>query len=185
MVHEDLLCFFSEYYRAALQGGFLEAGNKSVVLDLKTADCHSLVGWLYTGRLPDAPRNDLFGLYVFADSTDILALRRAIMTRVVKSENQTLPTFSEAAVALDSLPSTSPLYRYLLDTYTHHWMFEYATKEDMLPYGFLMDWIERAAKRTCVVSEESCSKCPCCDTNFCDYHEHGSFEEWKSCKSIL
>ncbi|KAG9659434.1 hypothetical protein KCU64_g3849, partial [Aureobasidium melanogenum] len=178
MVHKDLLCFFSTYYRAALQGGFLEASNKSVVLDLKTADCQYLVGWLYSGRLPDVSRNQLFGLYVFADKTDVLALRRAIMTRIVTSENQMLPAFSQAAVALNSLPSSSPLYRYLLDTYTHHWLSKYPTSEDMLPNGFLVDWIKRAADRTCKISEEPCSKYPCCEENSCNYHEHESVEEW-------
>ncbi|KAH0263806.1 hypothetical protein KCU91_g12479, partial [Aureobasidium melanogenum] len=132
LIDKDL-CFFSTDYRAALRGGFLESRNKSVVLDLKTTDCRHLIEWLYSGRLPDVLRTtQLFSLYVFADKTDILALRRAIMTRVVEVD-ETMPAFFEAAVALDSLSSTSPLYRWLLDTYVHHWMSKYPTEEDMLP----------------------------------------------------
>ncbi|KAH0394278.1 hypothetical protein KCU89_g11532, partial [Aureobasidium melanogenum] len=41
LIHKNLLCFFSTYYRAALQGGFLEAGNKSVVLELDFENCHT------------------------------------------------------------------------------------------------------------------------------------------------
>ncbi|KAG9568788.1 hypothetical protein KCU71_g7233, partial [Aureobasidium melanogenum] len=122
LIHKNLLCFFSTYYRAALQGGFLEAGNKSVILELDFENCQYFIGWLYSGRLPDVPMpGHLFELYIFADKTDILALRRAIMTKIMKMEHKTMPTFHEIAVALDSLPSTSPLYHWILDTCVHHW----------------------------------------------------------------
>ncbi|KAH0038579.1 hypothetical protein KCU78_g1471, partial [Aureobasidium melanogenum] len=180
LIHKSLLCFFSQYYRAALQGGFLEAGRKSVVLELDIEDCQYFVGWLYSGQLPDVPMpGHLFELYIFADKTDVLALRRAIMTKIIRMEHKMMPTFHEIAVALDSLPSTSPLYRWLLDTCVHHWVSKYPIAVT-LPNGFLVDWIKGAADRTCTTTEGYCSECPCCEQNSCNYHEHESVEEWTS-----
>lgn len=173
MVHKDLLCFFSKCYRAALQGGFLEAGNKSVVLELKTADCQYFVGCVYTGRLPDVPRADLFPLYVFADKTDMLAVRRAIMTRVAGCGDDIPPEFCEAAVTLNSLPSTSPLYQWLLHTYTRHSLSGCLEAKDALPYAFLLDWINEGRNGTRTNSSKYCRKCQ----HPCNYHEHESVEE--------
>ncbi|CAD0111387.1 unnamed protein product [Aureobasidium uvarum] len=156
--------------------------NKSLVLELDSECCYLLIGWLYTGqRTTSKLRWDLlFNLYVFADKTDMLALRRHIMTviRTWRTHSQP-PLFEDATIALESLPPFSPSYRWLLDLYTHHWMPDYRAPEDVLPNGFLMAWIKRAAARTCVVKREACADCPCCEAALCDFHEHESIGEWK------
>ncbi|THX34798.1 hypothetical protein D6D12_00764 [Aureobasidium pullulans] len=144
VIHKTLLCCYSKYYRAALQGAFAEASSRSIVLDLDPVSCNTLIGWLYSGKLPTGGRREqFFALYIFAGKTDMLVLRRAIMTRVVgtKSDGLALPSFEKAALALNSLPQTSPLYRWLLDTYIHDWLPEYKAPEDVLPNGFLVDWL--------------------------------------------
>ncbi|KAH0278493.1 hypothetical protein KCU91_g2427, partial [Aureobasidium melanogenum] len=181
-VQKELLCYFSPYYRAALKGGFSEAASKSVVLELDPMVCCMLVGWLYSGKLPKwIEWAQILSLYVFADRTDMLALRRAIMTRIVHIEvGDRIPRFEVAAIALNSLPSTSPLYRWLLNAYIHHWMADYETLDDTLPNWFLVDWVRGAAARKCEVTEDDCGRCPCCEYNACNYHEHENTEEWKS-----
>lgn len=184
IVQKELHCYFSPYYRAALKGSFSEYANKSVVLELDPMTCRMLVGWLYSGKLPAfLGWNSTFSLYVFANRTDILALRRAIMTRIVNFEvGDRIPGFEASAIALSSLPSTSPLYRWLLEAYIHHWMADYETLDDMLPNWFLVDWVKGAAARKCEVTEDDCGRCPCCKYNACNYHEHESIEEWMSSK---
>ncbi|KAI4727166.1 hypothetical protein E4T49_05084 [Aureobasidium sp. EXF-10728] len=183
-VHKDLLCWFSTYYRAALKGGFSEATSQSLVLELNSECCYLLVSWLYTGRwaISDLRWRFLFNLYVFADKTDMLALRRSIMTvvRTWRQDIRMLPVLEHAAIALKSLPSSSPLYRWLLDLYTHHWMSYRKHPDDVLPNEFLMAWVKRAAARKCVVTTGPCADCPCCKAAICDFHEHESIEEWRS-----
>ncbi|KAI4718790.1 hypothetical protein E4T48_05055 [Aureobasidium sp. EXF-10727] len=188
MVHRDLLCLFSPYYQAALKGEFSEAGKKTLDVELDFMAGRMLVGWLYSGRFTCVGGwESLFSLYVFADKTDMLALRRAIMTVIldVTKRPKRMPSFLQVSLALESLPSTSPLYRWILARYVHHWMPKYETPDTELPNEFLMEWLKAAAVRTCEVQLGSCSDCPCCRLDACDFHEHESIEEWKSSKDFV
>ncbi|KAL2026835.1 hypothetical protein VTO58DRAFT_102815 [Aureobasidium pullulans] len=46
LVHKDLLCFYSPYYRAALKGEFAEAKQDFLTLDLPATQARRFVSWL-------------------------------------------------------------------------------------------------------------------------------------------
>lgn len=51
-MHLDLLCFYSDYFRAAFQGSFKEASERKMELLGVTKDVFErLQVWLYTRRL--------------------------------------------------------------------------------------------------------------------------------------
>ncbi|CAD0112086.1 unnamed protein product [Aureobasidium uvarum] len=90
LVHKSLLCHYSTYYNVAIDGSFQEASKTSFELELNEEQAKWLVSWLYSGSLEDhlshPDTEQLFCLYIFADKTDILALRRRVMTKLVKEK---------------------------------------------------------------------------------------------------
>ncbi|PIA95006.1 hypothetical protein CB0940_08159 [Cercospora beticola] len=79
-VHKGVLCFYSGYFNACLNGDFVEA--RSGVVDLVEEDpdrFKDFVGWLYTRQLPVDHESkdvgeqwrDVFRLWVFADKRQV------------------------------------------------------------------------------------------------------------------
>ena len=71
-VHRGLLCHYSPYFQAALNGRFREAQTKSLELEDDSDLIEWFVHWLYHQRItPDPPHDDpspsrLFRLYTLA-----------------------------------------------------------------------------------------------------------------------
>lgn len=180
----NLLCHFSPYYHAALQGGFKEARKKSLDVDTDEETLVTVIFWLYHGQLPTAftsfdsftRKNYLLKLYIFADRFDILALRRYIISHWASTNWSTnLLSFSQVAFAYTNLPTSSPMLRYIVDVTAWHRAFGADdTGRDVLPLDFVYSVLER--KDELAFRGGSVTKCPCCfDT--CHYHEHESEEE--------
>ncbi|CAD0092455.1 unnamed protein product [Aureobasidium mustum] len=128
-VHKDLLCLFSTYYRTTLQEVDLGIFDNSLSLNLDSMACHML--------------------------TDMLALRRTVMTEVVR-DTPPVPPLEQAAIVLNLLPSTAPLYGWLLDQFTHHVVLQYDTPTSLLPNEFLVDWVKRALHEGLQEWESTC-----------------------------
>jgi hypothetical protein len=186
-VQRSLLCHYSSYYQAALCGESKEATSSYITTGLDK-DCEEfLVHWLYSGRLQekrpvhDINTEQLFRLYIFADEKDFLALRRTIMNKLVDSGLYELP-YPLIALVTNSLPSSAPLYEYVVEWYIRHW--HPSLDEDQsygdVPKEFLhrvmcgIAWIAGFRDRGGV-------SCPCC-ADPCRYHEHKSREEWMQSK---
>lgn len=119
LVHKPLLCHYSTYYEAAIDGGFQEANYGHFNLGLNKVCAEWFVRWFYSGQLylldATCPYiEELFQLCVFADEKDILALRRDVMTTIMK-EDRGYIEFDYVALATDSLPPSAPLYRYMVE----------------------------------------------------------------------
>lgn len=112
----------------------------------------------------------MIGLYLFADYYDVPALRRTIISELVMGYRK---PFAIAALAVE-LPSSSPLYKFLVDTYVQH---EYYAKSHYkkLPREFLYLFYLG------VVTKHRDKPCRCCHSP-CDYHEHDDEEEWENSK---
>ncbi|TIA27451.1 hypothetical protein D6C79_10649 [Aureobasidium pullulans] len=183
MVHKSLLYFYSPYYRALLEGGFPETGQKSVDTHLDDATGSMFVSWLYSGQMLPYTELSHFELYVFADKTENLALRRSIMTVVVQGSQR---QFSELSPILDDLkqpltelPSTSPLFQWILNTFVHHWdPTEYPPPDEALLKEIPADFFLKVAQEIALKFKNNFTgPCPCCH-NYCNYHEHESVAEW-------
>lgn len=88
-VHKELLCFFSPYYAAALNGKFLEAQKGQFEVDLNGEDLRMFIAWIYTGELTTGSLQNA-NLFIFADQVDILALRRDILSQLSKENHHML-----------------------------------------------------------------------------------------------
>ncbi|KAH0366384.1 hypothetical protein KCU65_g5369, partial [Aureobasidium melanogenum] len=175
-VNKELLCHFSRYYKAALDGRFAEAHQEIFHVDLTGKQLHVFINWLYTGKLELQPweREDRVKLYIFADMVDILALRRQIMTEKGRMER-----YREVGLVMSHLPSNSPYRRRTVDYYANHWK----PGDDIYdPISSLDITIHRMFFCEVVQSEARAkanghSRCSCC-ANVCNFHEHESEEEW-------
>lgn len=191
-VHKPLLCYYSLYYRAAIQGQFKEATSSHFDLNLKQLYAHSLIRWLYSGKLsaglPRPDTEELFTLYIFADEKDILALRRDVMSELVKRQNIDLP-YASVALATNSLPPSSALYRYLVDWQVQHWNPSEAAQDqhyseyEALPKEFMHLVMCKLAIRARATSNPAQSPCVCCNSS-CSYHEHVDYFDWLRSKFV-
>jgi hypothetical protein len=112
-IHKDLLCFYSDYFRAAFQGSFKEATERKIELAGITTDIfeHFQV-WLYTRRLDTLGGHfpTIVKLWVFGDQHQIPLLQNCVIDALfemrIKENN-----FDSSAVPLvydNTLPG-SPL----------------------------------------------------------------------------
>ncbi|CAD0112098.1 unnamed protein product, partial [Aureobasidium uvarum] len=175
-VNKELLCYFSPYYAAALNGRFAEANQQIFHVDLSGKQLHVFTNWIHTGRLDlhSWEREDRVMLYIFADLVDILALRRQIMT-----EKGTMERYREVGLVFLHLPSSSPLRRRIVDYYANHWKPEDDRYDSI---GALDIAVQREFFQEVVESENRAKAnrqwgCSCC-TNVCHFHEHESEQEW-------
>lgn len=185
-VHKELLCFYSPYYTAAIKGKFSESRNESFTLELDHKQTQMLIQWLYTGLCDPEPwhhvkNNEAYGLYIFADQTDIIALRRSIMT-CVRRDLRGPATPSDMAELVSQLPDGSGLRLYLMEEAVK----EMRGYEDRLVpeaewkmRGYVPeDYPEEFWNR--LVNGPHDVWLP--SVNACDYHEHTDELEWKMSK---
>ncbi|KEQ74815.1 hypothetical protein M436DRAFT_20836, partial [Aureobasidium namibiae CBS 147.97] len=114
-MHKELLCFFSPYYSAALNGKFLEAQKHQFEVDLSGEQLQSFVEWIYTGKCAQQQGWDCYiYLYIFADQVDIIALRRDVLRWLSKSA-ETLSDYAGVRLMLKNVTQHSGLYKWMLD----------------------------------------------------------------------
>jgi len=182
-VHKDVLCYYSSYYTAALKGGFSEAKQDTVTMELPEYQMRNLVQWLYTGTLISDDESELAGLYFFADEKMMLAMRRSIMSRMVRFHGLANGMDSKDAMSyLHRLPQNSDLFRWLVDHFADLWIRSTDSMHDMetlkyderVPRAFFYQALSRL---TTMVRDgdryETTLDTPC------NFHEHLSQDEWR------
>lgn len=205
-VHKELLCFYSTYYTAAIKGRFAEAEQDKFVLELNCEQTRFFVAWLYSGRLEHHPDNgldseDAYALYTFADQTDIIALRRTIMSFLIDStlrwlREQHFPGDLEKVIP--RLPDQSQLRRFPLEEATTIWIddsrlysqeIEDFIVHDQVPDGYPRDFFVQLFEGYCLGMEKKKKKDGgkrtadhTCYDSPCEYHEHSNKREWQTCK---
>jgi len=188
-VHKELLCFYSPYYAAAMKGQFAESRQDSFTLELNHRQTQVFVEWLYTGRIQveywrGKHNDDLHTLYVFADQTDIIALRRSIMTCLAIA-GRVPPAGREVASLVSQLPDSSGLRLFLLEEAQAEWgMPEKAnilTEQYWKRCGYIREDFPDDFYAQ-LLSGYRDSFMP--SSNACDYHEHDDKHEWKMSRNI-
>lgn len=196
-VHKELLCFYSTYYTAAIKGQFSESQKHSFVVELNYEQTRLFVTWLYSGRLEYHPDDgldseDVFALYIFADQTDVIALRRTVISFLVDSAAQHYREIhlSDLHKIVPQLPEQSQLRRFLLEEATvygtgnclqglYDGIADDQTSEGS--YGdFLKQLLEGVSEN--VEKEKIGEKIIGYPENPCDFHEHTNEREWSTCK---
>ncbi|KAI4740054.1 hypothetical protein E4T50_09519 [Aureobasidium sp. EXF-12298] len=189
-VHKELLCFYSPYYTAAIKGRFSESRKDLFTLGLSASQMRLFVEWLYTGCFERnfSEETNMYALYLFADQTNIIALRRSIMNSLTgRLFGLTSPGYMGRLVS--QLPSRSGLRRFLLEE-------ALAERASALRFGKVgaWDWEQQG-----YVAEDFPEDFfaqlinghlqnggkgfgPPCFSNVCNYHEHEDGEEWRMSK---
>lgn len=187
-VHAELLCFFSPYYRAALKGGFMESGKTQLKVNVQGNILGSVVTWMYSGTVLNMDESMevtckiLIELYMFADEYDFLALRRCILSTWDAAWPKVLPLYAHVNEAYQHLPTDSPMLRFLVELYTHHWEtnFDHCKEEEesraQAPRQFLSALLAGKSDLMKKIRDEEPVVCDCCHTA-CNFHEHESWAE--------
>ncbi|KAH0362977.1 hypothetical protein KCU65_g7751, partial [Aureobasidium melanogenum] len=189
-VHKELLCFYSPYYTAAIKGHFSESRKDLFTLALSASQTRLFVEWLYTGRCEhnlwdQHGGDDLCALYVFADQTDIIALRRSIMDSLVR-RLRSLKNPGDMGRLVSQLPSRSGLRLFFLEE-------ALAERSRALRYDNVAEWDwEQQGYVAEDFPEHFYTQLvnghlrnggkevgPLSFSNVCNYHEHEDGEEWK------
>ncbi|KAG9568538.1 hypothetical protein KCU71_g3053, partial [Aureobasidium melanogenum] len=186
-VHKELLCFYSPYYTAAIKGRFSESRKDLFTLGLSASQTRLFVEWLYTGRFErtfmDAA--DMYVLYLFADQTDIIALRRSIIDSLVR-RLRSLTDPGDMGRLVSQLPSRSGLRRFFLEealaeraralrngkVVAWNWEQQGYVAEDF-PEDFYAQLVNGHLRNG------GKEPGPLIFSNTCNYHEHEDGEEWK------
>jgi hypothetical protein len=93
-VHKDLLIFYSDYFRAAFNGSFIEAIDKKInLLDTDQKAFEHFYAWLYTRKLAsedDKPLSwdNLFDLWVFGDRFQVPLLQNSVIDEMFAKEKR-------------------------------------------------------------------------------------------------
>ncbi|TIA46994.1 hypothetical protein D6C77_10376 [Aureobasidium pullulans] len=194
-VHKELLCFYSTYYTAAIKGQFSESQKHSFIVELNYEQTRLFVTWLYSGRLEYHPDDgldseDVFALYIFADQTDVIALRRTVISFLVDSAAQHYREIhlSDLHKIVPQLPEQSQLRRFLLEEATVYGTGNYLqglydgiandqTSEDC--YGDSLKQLLEGVSEN-IEKKKAGEKTIGYPENPCDFHEHTNEREWST-----
>ncbi|THY15521.1 hypothetical protein D6D00_09331 [Aureobasidium pullulans] len=130
-LHKDLLCFYSDFFRAAFNGSFKEATERKIELpDLETNVFEAFQVWLYTQSLPkneEEPNTKIYpewsllaSLWIFGDKHRIPLLQNTVMDAFIAKvdiDHQT-PLLVMNMIYENTLPE-SPLRKAVIDIVAH------------------------------------------------------------------
>lgn len=155
----------------------------SIAVDAKRDVVRLLFHWLYTGTIGSDDWRDVIELYLLASSMESIALKRSAVSHLQRVcrhdalEKTGLIHYEHMDVVRNMVGESSPLFRYIQDTYFQHWT-ESEDPPDDVPDTFFRKLFARTRRES---PEEHCS---CCH-DFCKYHEHEGEEEHMASESTL
>ena len=181
--HKALLCHASSYFKAALEGGFVEAENQKIELaedDPKVFERIQL--WLYQDTLVEPEEHPLYfniliDLYLFANARGMPQLQNAALDAFI-DRNKVMNALPDGSIhrIYENTTQASCLRKLYVDITIRNkaitresW--DYAEdKENRFPKQYLLDLIIR-------LNDDRNDRKP---TDFrkirCDYHIHGKDE---------
>jgi hypothetical protein len=189
-LHKDLLCFYSDFFRAAFNGSFKEATERKIELpdvDVETFEAFQV--WLYTQNLPQnesVPAKTypewylLSRLWVFGDSHQIPLLQNNVidimLDKVVK--DGTNPFFSINYV-YENTASSSLLRKAVADIMAHRSIMKSDAGMDSC-LAHPQKWPVQACLDTMAAMESGWAKqdarCVLPTKEKCHYHVHADGE---------
>lgn len=130
-VHKELLCFYSDFFRAAFNGSFKEAIESQIeLLDVEIQVFEAFQAWLYTQSLPkneEKPDTKIYpawpllaSLWIFGDKHRIPLLQNTVMDAFIAKIDIDLqsPLLVMHTIYENTL-SESPLRKAVIDIVTH------------------------------------------------------------------
>ncbi|KAI4729854.1 hypothetical protein E4T49_02314 [Aureobasidium sp. EXF-10728] len=130
-VHKDLLVFYSDYFRAAFDGSFVEAIDKKIELhDVEKDVFENFYGWLYTRKLVSEDDKvlgwfALQELWVFGDRFQAPVLQNQVIDEIIdKRERENGFDLGILKSAYASTHVKSPLRNALVNIMAHRMVIE-------------------------------------------------------------
>ncbi|KAG9941174.1 hypothetical protein KCU85_g9663, partial [Aureobasidium melanogenum] len=144
-----------------------------------------LFSWLYTGKIDSSDWHTLTELYFLGNAAGSIALKRCAITQLQRAcrndhNNRTdLFHYEHISVIEEMVGASSPLSRYVEDTYFNHWSPEAdddeGVKDDPSNYPKSSLFFKRLFQRSFKEQKEG-ENCTCCHA-YCKYHDHESDAE--------
>ncbi|THY91796.1 hypothetical protein D6C89_05552 [Aureobasidium pullulans] len=125
-LHKGLLCFYSDYFRAAFNGSFKEATDGKIeLMDVEPEVFDIFQVWLYSRRL-QAPADSvlyftrLAQLWVFGDKHQVPLLQNEVMDDIFAKRAQLKVFYPELVkLAYEQTPVGSPLRKAVIEIVGH------------------------------------------------------------------
>jgi hypothetical protein len=128
VVHLDVICERSEFFRKAFTGGFIEANNKEIYLHEDDPKAFGLfIDWIYCKNLycqmhHEDPADitfkhikDWLSLYIFADKIALQELSEQALEQYKQCSEGTLPCVSEIQLIYENTPEQSSLREHIVN----------------------------------------------------------------------
>ncbi|KAF2635856.1 hypothetical protein P280DRAFT_522630 [Massarina eburnea CBS 473.64] len=198
LIHKDIICHHSEYFRVAFNGEWKEADDKDVVLEDVDAGMFGIfVSWLYTSKLPYG--SDWLAAYRNCNKTSpvsnfgILILNACVLGERLLAQKfsqeahnyyidlRSPSGYDEVIYAYKNLPEDSSILQMMVDTQCTYWD-RHDSKEDQslhsqLPHKFLFDVMVRFSE----VRDWIPARYKKYRRETCEYHIHVTDEEHQNC----
>lgn len=156
------------------------------VLETSLALLTLFFGWLYTGKVDTTSWYDLTELYFLGHNAGCVALMRSSISQLQKvcrddQRNHTeLFHYGHISVIEEMVGASSPLSRYVEDTYFNHWRpaVDDGVSDDSSKHPEATAFFKKLFERSFVEQREG-EHCSCCH-DYCKYHDHSEEERLAS-----
>lgn len=188
-ISPDLLTFYSDYYRAALNGPLKVKAQYLQPLETTPETLQSFNDWLNTGFFPQTDQQYqrlnvslLIRLYALGDQYLVIALRRAVLDAIAQrfsgavscqSDHRSIPHSDDLALAFQLLPPSSPLCKFLTYLFVCHWGECSDPRQDTLALLTAVGLWHTSRDGSLHWKDQHCL----CHHDLCRFHEHESEEE--------
>jgi hypothetical protein len=143
-------------------------------------------GWLYTGKVDTVSWYELTELYFLGHAAGCVALMRSSISQLQKAcrNDETNHTelfhYGHISVIEEMVGESSPLFRYVEDTYFNHWRpsVDDGVSDDPLKHPKSSSFFKKLYERSFQDQREG-EDCSCCH-NYCKYHDHSEDERLAS-----
>jgi len=156
------------------------------VLETSRALLTLFFGWLYTGKVNTTSWYDLTELYFLGHIAGCVALMRSSISQLQKvcrddQRNHTeLFHYGHISVIEEMVGASSPLSRYVEDTYFNHWRpaVDDSVSDDSSKHPESAAFFKKLFERSFLEQREAVN-CSCCH-DYCKYHDHSEEERLAS-----
>jgi hypothetical protein len=161
------------------------------VLETTRAILTLFFGWLYTGKVDTNGWYELTELYFLGHAAGCVALMRSAISQLQKAcrNDETNHTelfhYEHISVIEEMVGATSPLSRYVEDTYFNHWRasVDDVVSDDPSKHPKSNSFFKKLFERS-IREQREIENCSCCH-DFCKYHDHTEAERLASKFSLM
>ncbi|KAH6875204.1 hypothetical protein BKA58DRAFT_409709 [Alternaria rosae] len=208
IVHKDVICYHSEYFRAAFNGRWKEFEEGVTLEDVEVKVFNLFVHWLYAKKLPTGSKSlleiavpdatcgnslperksasklllmaSVFGDRFLAPVFHRLAHNTFVNRFVVESGDHSSLAYEVVIWIYDNLPKGSPLIDLAVELQCVIWEIEDDDEEEKLLWPQLpQEFLLAVMLRQDELKGQECTDIK---LNACDYHLHASEKEKKACQ---